>query len=397
MGRRVLAILLLLPLVVSAQNIGGRWQGEVLLLPSPPRLVSNILELDLSWSEWSLISSAEFLGADGWVWQEFTVKGILGPVDIESVSLFGPAGPVFLYQMLKASIDYGGAAITLYSAYVSPDVPGVYFTGGPSGGTVLEIETSLNDLDVEAEIGFGARLTDPWAPFSINYTGVGTYTKGYLVDPFPGGFEFTYLELAIKDIPFICCDIKLDFAFAFTKDHGFDHVKFTLKDLFQLCCDLSFDVSVTFRTDSKEVSVGVNWPGIEGCVAVYGDAQFANNVVEGLEIHGFMIYCELAECYSVEFLTAFDVAEMEMIIGDVFKGDEFEYAKLTACGPACCGGTWDLSLTVFFQDVTGPLFGLSRFLVEVSVPLMDALTITTSLEIAIPTGPSLTVGWDFSL
>ncbi len=397
MGRRVLAILFLLPLVVSAQNIGGRWQGEVRLLPSPPQLISNTLELELSWNKWSLTSSAELLGADGWVWQEFTAKGILGPVDIESVSLFGPAGPVFLYQMFKASIDYAGAGITLYSAYVGPDVPGVYFVGGPSGGTVLEIKTSLSDIDVETEIGFGARLADPSAPFSINYTGAGTYSKEYSVDPFPGGFKFTYLELTVKDVLFICCDIKLDFGFAFTKEHGFDYATFTLKDLFRLCCGISFDLSVTFRTDSKEVSVDVNWPGIEGCVTVYGDAQFADNVVGGLEIYGFKIACELAECHSVEFLTAFDVAEVEEIIGDVFEGDEFEYVKLTSCGPACCGGTWDLSLTVFFQDVAGPLFGISRFLVEASVPIMDALTVTTSLEIAVPAGPSLTVGWDFSL
>jgi len=54
-----------------------------------------------------------------------------------------------------------------------------------------------------------------------------------------------------------------------------------------------------------------------------------------------------------------------------------------------------MSIGAFFQETTGNLFGLSRFLIEAKVPLMESLSLTSSLEVAIPGGPSLDVGWEF--
>jgi hypothetical protein len=353
------------------------------------------MTFELSYSfleDWKITSTSDFLGSDGWVWQEFKVGGEFSFIDFELLSLFGPVGPAFLYTQLTFSFSIAALDVTVYSAYVGPDIPGVYFSGGPSGGAVTVISTEVDDVALEIEAGFGAQLTG----LTITYIGVGTFTKSYPVDPFPGGLEFTYFKLTANDIPFLCCGLTLDVAFSFTKLKGFEYVKFVLKDLFNLCCDISLDVTLAFYTTAKEVSLKPHWGGIEGCVTVYGDLQFTHSIVEGWELYGFKIFCQLEECYGIEFLTAFNVAAVEGIIGDVFEGDEFEYVKLTACGPACCDGTWDLAITVFFQDLSGPLFGVSRFVIDVSVPLMENLTITTSFEIAIPGGPSLDLGWEFS-
>lgn len=400
MGRRAWYFffsLIMLSYIGWGQAVSGSWSGKIALLPSPPSFVYTNLELNFRLTdEWAIGGIADFLGADGWVWQEVTLSGPIGFVNSKLTMLFGPLAtpiPALLYGRFTNEFNIFGLDILLGGAAVGPNMPPGYLSGGPSGGAVARIKHSIGDLEYMVTLGFGAILR----PFTITYTGVGTYTKTYDIDPFPGGFRFTYLKVEVNDVPFICCDITMDITFSFTKDAGFDYLEFTIENLFALCCDIDFDVTVTFTTEAKQVSVDASWPGIEGCLTVYGDVQFTNNVVEGLELYGVKIFCELADCYGVEFLTAFNVAAVEDILEeDIFKDDEFEYVKLTVCGPACCGGTWNLSITAFFQRTSGPLFGLSRFLFVSEVPLLDSFTITSELEISVPGGPSLNVGWEFS-
>ncbi len=205
------------------------------------------------------------------------------------------------------------------------------------------------------------------------------------------GIQFKEATITLTDLS-LCCGITYDAELHFTKCEGFDYIKFSA-DLFELCCDISFGVDVTFGVDYKKVKPKFSWAGIEGCVTVWGDVQekVGEVGVEGWELYGYKIFCELAECYSLEFVTAFNVSKVEDIIGDVFKGDEFEYISIGACGPACCGGTWTLDATIYF-DNAGGLFGISRFAVDTEVPIMDALTLSFSFE----SPDTISVGWEFT-
>ena len=406
--RRRLLIFLLLPGVVGwAQTVSGSWSGEISLVPS---LGLTSTEFELAFTptdQWTLSSRSEFFGADGWVWQEFSLSGTLEFMDIESFALFGPKAPVFLYSQSRMKARVAELDLELYSAYVGPDTMD-YFSGGPSGGMVAVATAPLNSVSLRAEIGIGARLTEPWAPFTITYTGAETHVKDLLVDPFPGGLQFTYLDLTLEGLS-LCCDISLDLELYFTKTQGFEYLEVSAENLIQLCCDIAIDVTVTFTTDSKRLSIEPHWPGVTGCVKVYGDVQYAASLLSGLELYGFEIRCELQECYALELLTAFR-PDLFYVVNDkllvapthlpfdaepLFKQDEFEYIKISACGPSCCGANWVMSIGAFFQKTTGNLFGLSRFLIEAKVPLMESLSLTSSLEVAIPGGPSLDVGWEF--
>ena len=227
-----------------------------------------------------------------------------------------------------------------------------------------------------------------------------TYTLTMAADPFSAtivfddvctGIQFKEATITLTDLS-LCCGITYDAELHFTKCEGFDYIKFSA-DLFELCCDISFGVDVTFGVDYKKVKPKFSWAGIEGCVTVWGDVQekVGEVGVEGWELYGYKIFCELAECYSLEFVTAFNVSKVEDIIGDVFKGDEFEYISIGACGPACCGGTWTLDATIYF-DNAGGLFGISRFAVDTEVPIMDALTLSFSFE----SPDTISVGWEFT-
>ncbi|MGB9758139.1 MAG: hypothetical protein ACPLRP_00965 [Candidatus Bipolaricaulaceae bacterium] len=390
MIKRLLLLTFVFSGLVFGQTLSGSWAAKVSLLPPPVGLASTEFTLRGKLFGWTVGGRAEFFGSDGWVWQTFTAQGDLGPVSSEWTALFGPLAPAFLYLYGKYSLTISGMDAILHTAMVGPDVPPYVFTGGPSGGTVLETRAKLNGLAFSTEIGFGARKQD----FTLVYSGFGSYEKVFPVDPFPGGLEFTYLKLSAEGLP-LCCGIALDLGFSFTKE-GFDELSVTAKTI-PLCCGISFDASVNFTTTSKEVEIKPKWAGIEGCFTVYGDVHFqAPSLIQGLEIYGLKLRCDLGDCTYAEFLTALDVIKVEEILKeDIFQGGEFEYVKLGFCGAGCCGGKWTLGIGFYFQR-TGSLFGLSRILADLSFPLMANFTAHVDLSAPVGGLASLTLGWTFS-
>lgn len=390
MVRKVFFALVLFSGLVFGQTLSGSWSAKISLLPPPVVLSSTEFELFGTVAGWKVGGKAEFFGTDGWVWQTFTAQGELGPLSSEWTFLFGPLAPAFLYVLGKNTVTFSGIDLAFWSAMVGPNVPPYVFTGGPSGGTVLELGYKLDGLKLSGELGFGARKQD----FTLVYTGAGTYTQTFPIDPFPGGFEFRYLKLSAEGVPF-CCGISLDLGFSFAKE-GFDAFSATVKSI-PICCGISFDAVVTFTTRSKTVEIKPKWEGITGCLTVYGDVNFqAPSLIQGIELYGFKVRCALADCNYLEILTAFDPAKIEEILEeDIFQGEEFEYLKLGFCGPGCCGGKWQLGLAAYFKP-NGTLFGLSRILADFSLPILANLTVDVGLSAPVGGLASLTVGWTFT-
>ena len=387
---RILLTLFLFSGLAFGQTLSGSWSTKISLLPLPVALSSTEFELFGTVAGWKVGGKAEFFGTDGWVWQTFTARGDLGPVSSEWTLLFGPLAPAFLYALGKTTLTFSGIDLTFWSAMVGPNVPPYVFTGGPSGGTVLELRYKLDGLKLSGEVGFGARKQD----FTLQYTGVGTYSKTLPVDPFPGGFEFRYLKLSAEEVPF-CCGISLDLGFSYTKE-GFDEFSATLKSI-PLCCGISLDAIVTFTTTRKTVEIKPKWEGITGCFVVYGDVSFqAPSLIKGIEIYGWKLRCDLAECNYLEILTAFNPAEINRILNkDIFQNDEYEYLRLGFCGAGCCGGKWQLGLSAYFKP-SSALFGLSRILADLSLPILANLTVDVGLSAPVGGQASLTVGWTFT-
>ncbi len=387
MPKRLVFLVLLLCAgsAVFGQNLTGTWSAQISLLPLPVSLSSAEFTLKGKLFDWTVGGTAEFMGTDGLVWQTFFIQGGIGLVSSEWTLLFGPLAPAFLYAYGKYSIPINNLNLVLHTAMVGPNGP-YTFTGGPSGGAVVEVTRKLNGLRLSAELGFGTRKQD----FLILYSGVGTYQKILPVDPFPGGLRFTYLKLVLEGVP-LCCGISADLGFAFAKA-GFDSLIATAKGI-PLCCGISFDAEVGFTTTAKTASLKPKWAGIEGCFTVYGDAIFVSNAWQGIEIYGFKVRCDFGGCTYAEFLTALNVAKVEEILKeDIFQNDEFEYMKLGFCGPGCCGGNWTLDLSLFFQP-SGSLFGLSRILLDAAIPVIANLQVNLGLALLAGELVDLAAGW----
>ncbi|HEC62878.1 MAG TPA: hypothetical protein ENI38_00590 [Candidatus Acetothermia bacterium] len=387
---------LALPWVGWAMTIGGSMSVGIQLLPTQG-LDYAVFTLEAQVSGWNFGGTAEFLNNDGWVWQEITAQGSLGFGDASWTLLFGPQGPAFLYSLGEVSLEFGGVDFTVYSAYVGPNVPGYFFSGGPSGGLVVLAETELDGVSFSSVTGFGARLS----PFTITYTGVGTYTKTYPVDPFPGGLRFIYQELSLTGVPF-CCGITFDASLAFSKEEGFESLELSVHDVFPICCGITFDLGIVYTTEGKTIWAAPNWPEVEeACFQLYLDLESrggenADLFLEAIRVDGWRIYCEIAECNWVE-LVSFLSPENAWLYGysGVFQGEEFEYFKLGLCGPGCCGGEYQAEFAFYFRP-SGVLFGLNRFTAWLSIPVMAGFAFEVSLEAGPGVATSLTAGWTFS-
>ena len=276
------------------------------------------------------------------------------------------------------------------------------------------IYTSEADLDadlINGVIDWGV-LVDPtalellvWMPSYMTYTFTvenDIFGIEVIFDDVCTGMQFKEATITLTDLS-LCCGITYDAELHFTKCEGFDYAKFSA-DLFEICCDISFGMDLEFGVDYKKVAPKFSWAGIENCITIWGDVQAKEKPeigIEGWELYGFKVHCELAECTYIEFVEAFNVDKVEEILDEnIFEAakGENEYLKFGFCGPGCCGGTWSLDTSVFFSAEVDPtLFGITRFLVETEVPLMDALSVSLDFGYNVPdTETTLIFGWTFT-
>jgi len=367
----------------SWAEVSGVWEAQIQVLPNP-LLEKTTLQLNV-FNHWRLSSITEISGADGWIWQTF--EGGFSPSwgEFKVTALFGPRVNDFLYLLMTSQLSLQNFIIKLHSAMAGAPLC------GPSAGSVFEIAGKWNKTSACLRTGFGSYYRD----FSITYYGAITDTKIFPIDPFPGGLQFTYLELNLASLPF-CCGLSLDATFKVTKD-GFDSLIFKVSDLVRLCCWISIDAQITLTTTNKKVDLTGKWGGLKNCLTIYGDTIWDSGTYSfrGIEIYGFKIGCEIAQCSSIELLTAFNPDKIEEV-KDIFEPYEFEWLKLKICGLGCCQQYYDSTISVFFAR-KGALFGVHRFVLDLTAPVFPSLSVRTSLNVPTSRGSnvSLSFGWKF--
>ncbi len=374
--------------VAGLAQISGSWSGKLNILPSVGLVYT---ELVLNYTVAGFDLSATVYADPDPSSVEFEISGALGPAELSGVMGFDFTAPAYAYTDLSASLDFAGVGLTGKVFHGVYDYGVSYF----EGTYYLDWET----LCPEQTIGNTLML----------------YTLEVSVEPISlttrfldccDGIEFFDFTLTLDDIS-LCCGVTYDMELYFTKA-GFEYVRFTADPLFELCCGFSVGVEVEFGVNYKAVTPTFSWGGIEGCVTVWGDVQEKTQEVgiDGWTWWGYKVYCELAECNYIEFVHAFDPANVNPYVGYIFETltvnditvQENEYVKLGFCGPACCGGTWSVDVTIIFAaDADVDLFfGVTRLLVSTTVPLMDSLSLSVDYGYSVQDGTSLALGWSFS-
>jgi hypothetical protein len=342
-------------------TITGKWEGGLTIVPAI-ELTQN--KLTLNYTEYGLTFGA-ILSLLGGVEPEDTMQLTLG-------GAFGPLG-------LKGNMYFNFEP----AAYTKGDLTTTFDFAGI--GLNLKVEHWATQQAVCSEFEPGANLrytlTTTLAPFTIKVVGWDCCT----------GTFFYNLNLVGKGLS-LCCGVTYDVEFNFLKT-GFDYLKFSLNNIFEICCGISFDATITFTTAAKAVEITPKFAGFgEACFTVFADIPQTATTMPALELYGWKISCTIADCNTIEFVTALDPAAVEDILGDVFEDEEFEYVKMTFCGAGCCGGQWNAGLAIYF-DNGGGLFGISRLGFDLALPLNDALEVTVAFSA--PT-TALSLGWVFT-
>ncbi|MCX7750573.1 MAG: hypothetical protein N2320_03330 [Candidatus Bipolaricaulota bacterium] len=209
------------------------------------------------------------------------------------------------------------------------------------------------------------------------------------------GLGFRQVRVEGSPLP-LCCGLTYDLALAFTKA-GLGSIAFTLNDLPLVCCGLTADLSVSFTADQKSVSFLPKWPGISGCLTVYGDVDYRSGVLTGFALHGIDLRCSVGSL-DLRLLTAFDPDAVEDETDITFYRGEWEYAGLTYAGRGCCGGTVTFKIE-FWWGNQGLLFGLQRFRFNLEVPLAGTITLFSKAQWDLSDPSPLDwfdVGWELS-
>lgn len=190
------------------------------------------------------------------------------------------------------------------------------------------------------------------------------------------GFAFRQVRVEGSALP-LCCGLTYDLALSFTKA-GFGSIAFALKNLPLFCCGLTADLSVSFTADQKSVSFLPKWPGISGCLTVYGDVSYSGGALSGIELYGIDLRCSVGTL-DLRLVTALDPDEVEDETDITFYSGEWEYAGLTYTGSGCCGGALTFKIEFWWGD-QGLLFGLQRFKFNLEVPVGEAITLFSKAQ-----------------
>ncbi len=346
--------------VLEFVGISGLGQGALDLLPAIG-LRQNRFELRprflFGTAPWDLRLVAAFTGAE-WKDAQGHFTGSWDKIRFGAGLLFNPIAPEYRSAYFMASWAWEdlrvGLRVTHYPRSGTPPAPYLLYN--------LSLSTSDLSVTVRAEERDGLTFKD-----------LTVYLFG--VD--------------------LCCGIEATGTLSLTKQ-GFAYVEASVTNLPLGCCGVSFDFEVKFAPDAKTVSFTPRWaPFCDACLTVHGDIVWDANTFTwgGFALYGYKIRCCLGSCCPggsgsyVEFLTAFDPSQ----VPGGFQGDEFEYIKVGACGPGCCGGSYTFEVTAYFAP-TG-LFGLSRISITAGIPLSAGLVVSPTLEVTTAGLTTLALGW----
>ncbi len=391
----------------SVAQLSGSWEMSLVLLPATS-LEKAVLTLSYGFAGW-LASSISTFNSTGYAQQEFRLRGSLGFLGISGAMAFNPSnvGPVDV--VFPPGCDPQTSSYTLHPpeymwAWIKPE----FTFAGITLSAMLEhwlypynpynpdYPWAMTDLTTEIE-------EKEWpcceTASYMRYTMEASVAPIAFVTRFEDcctGIMFRDFSITLTDVS-LCCGVTYDAKLYFTKA-GFQYMEFMGKNLLGVCCGFSMDISLKFTVSGKMVKVTPKWQGWgEVCVQVFGDVLYDEDYFTfyGLEIYGFRLACTLAECNTIEFITAMNVEEVEKILGDIFEADEYELIKFGICGMGCCGGKYYVTVDVFFST-SGSLFGLSRAKVRMDIPLLANLIFTGSFTLPVSGAPSLGIGGIFS-
>lgn len=397
------ALILAFPLAsLGGITTSGEFVAKMDILPAVG-LKEASLTLSISYEPWVLSSTSEF-GPDGFTSQQFSLKGNIGPFGMNAGMAFNPTDDATITILFPSHCETQSASVSL----MPPAYKWSWFElsfAFAGFGLTGRIEQWAYPYIPEWAEDYYETYTWPCCepeqtPASYMFFLFSAKAAPFFLDmrfaDCCSGISFSDLTLGFDDLS-LCCGVALDLEFYFTKV-GFQYALFEIQNVPFICCGFALDFAIKFTVQGKEISIRPKWVGVGNvCIQVYGDVDMEGASIVGIEVYGYKLRCELAPCHFVEFLTVLSsevVDEVEEIIGDIFENEELEYTKFGFCGQGCCGSTYSVDAAIFFSG-GGSLFGFSRVVVNMEVPLLANFSFTSSFTLPSQGDPEMSMGFIF--
>jgi len=294
---------------------------------------------------------------------------------------------------------------------------------------------------------------------TLGFTGLGlccgvtydmevTFTKA--------GFDTAVFTL--NDLGFLCCGITMDLEVEFGTTYKEVSIDLDMVPE-SLCADVTFGIDLDTGEDWEILGFGIDYLEIScefaECISFFSGTAFVSDDLEYLGLtwadgvdalpNGAKSQYddEPADFPYIGVIFGTDVSETaaddwELASGthyeltgtqdgeettypydfDLWIWQEFEYTEFSFCGPGCCGGEYEVTLSAYWakywlvegsidQDkritwgsatVDKPtILGLSRIGVDATIPVLTNLEITTGVDFDVFLGSfDVTLGWTFS-
>lgn len=250
----------------------------------------------------------------------------------------------------------------------------------------------LSGTNPDADSFFTFQVQGTLGPFTFD-----SLTKFVTLTP-----TFGEQRLTLKG-PWICtgCPTNWELLFIFDK-HGFQRLSYFLKDIEIPCpgcgsIQTFFDVKVTFTVSDKVVEPTLRVASfVVACVKPFVSVTTPafGFGLEGVDLYGIEIKCEISGGYSLRLATSFNSLKDSLVTG---YAQFFELWQLEGPVVPCCGNPGRFQITAYFKRETGTLLGFGMWDIILYFPLSREVLVNVGLKVGEVDPGDLTKTWILTL
>jgi hypothetical protein len=343
--RRVLALGLIILFgfagIGLGQQVSGSWDIDIEIDPHQTNFsnalgVYSIIKVNYSICDWTF-GSATVLDENGWVDQDFTVTGFLGPFTLTAAVDFNPDA-TFGSLLATTSVPFAGVVLGSQFRLQGEDTFLTLTATGNAGDLSINVSASFGDDDGACDFPFDKV----------------TFNVGF---------------------PFCCASISSSLTIACD---GFDQMSFSASGIAipQLPW-LTLAAQLVYKLDSKELTLSptFNFAAVT-CISVYVRVDTPEELTFGsVFIDGLKLTCDLGPVTFTGITFFVDTGKPSPLTGT----DYWEVYTIKTNQDACCG-PFSFEASIFFLENGLRLFDIS--LIEAGFELAISSQFTFGMELA---------------
>ncbi len=325
-----------------AQQLSGSWDLEIEIDPQQTSFsdslgVYSILKVNYSIGDWTF-GAATVLDENGWVDQDFSTTGILGPYTLTAAVDFNPDA-TFGSLVATTSVPFAGALF------------GSQFTlEGEDTFLIVTASGFAGDVDVNISISFG--------------------DNDAICD-----FPFDEVSISIG-IPFCCSSISSSLTIGCA---GFDQIAFSTSGIVVPnlpWLTIGAQLVYTLQTKTLTLSPTFNFNTVT-CIDFYIQVDSSDNLTIGaISIEGIKLSCDVGAVMFTGISFWGDGSKPSRLAGTEY----WEVYTIETNAAACCG-PFSFDVSVFFLENGLRLFDIAMFEANLELTVAAQFVFSMGLEI----------------